>query len=149
MKKFVFAAAAACFLFSGMAGAQDLAQNDVPEKIVNLFQKDFPEARDIEWEMDGIDYKVEFEVDISTDHEIWYDSTAEMIRHEEEIAARDLPAAVTAAIKSAFTDYRADDIEKVTTPDGITYTMELEMQGGPDWKVAFDEQGTIVQKRAD
>ena len=70
-----------------------------------------------------------------------------MLRHEEEIVARDLPAAVTAGINSEFAGYSVDDTERITVGGVLSYVVELELKGQPDWKVAYDANGKQLQKQ--
>ena len=49
-------------LIGSIAQAQDIPQSQVPSIIVNKFNKEFPKASDIEWEMDGNLYNVDFEM---------------------------------------------------------------------------------------
>ncbi len=136
-------------LFANIATAQDLPQSQVPSSVVNSFQESFPTAFDVEWELDGENYKVEFETGIlGKDHDAWYDKTGRLIRHKEEISKDELPQKVLARINSDFSGYRIDDVKKITEGNTTTYTLELK-SATQEWKVAFDSEGNVLRKVAD
>jgi len=136
-------------LFANIATAQDLPQSQVPSSVVNSFQESFPTAFDVEWELDGENYKVEFETGIlGKDHDAWYDKTGRLIRHKEEISKDELPQKVLARINSDFSGYRIDDVKKIAEGNTTTYTLELK-SATQEWKVAFDSEGNVLRKVAD
>lgn len=136
-------------LFANTAVAQDLHKSQVPSLVVNSFQKTFPKAYDVEWELDGENYKVEFETGLlGVDHDAWYNKTGALIRHKEEISKSELPRKVLAKINSDFSGYRIDDVKKITESGKVTYTLELKTIT-EEWKVAFDKEGTILSKVED
>jgi len=139
----------ALVLFASTALAQDIQQSQAPSLVVNSFQKLFPKAFDVEWELDGENYKVEFETGLlGTDHDVWFDKTGKLFRHKEEITKSDLPQKVLAKISNSFKGYRVDDVKKITENGKITYTLELK-SFTEEWKVAFDSEGNILSKIAD
>lgn len=149
MKKVILMVSFALAVFANTVSAQDLHPSQVPSIIINNFQKSFPKAFDVEWELDGMYYKVEFETGLlGTDHDAWYDQTGKLIRHKEEIAKSDLPQKVQSKINSTFSGYRIDDVEKITEGNKVSYTFELK-SWKEEWKVAMDSEGNILSKIAD
>ncbi|MGB6046440.1 MAG: PepSY-like domain-containing protein [Flavobacteriales bacterium] len=129
--------------------AQDLTPAQVPAPVMASFNKEFPKAMDVDWDLKGTQYKVEFETGLlGNDHEAWYDASGKLLKHKEEISASDLPAAVSAAIAKDFAGYRTDDVERVTQDGAMTYIMELK-KTGEEWKVAYDAGGKQLEKRQD
>ncbi|MBW3524496.1 MULTISPECIES: PepSY-like domain-containing protein [unclassified Chryseobacterium] len=129
--------------------AQDIRQSEVPSIILNNFQKTFPKASDIDWEIKGNLYEVEFETGfLGDDHKVLYSRDGKLVRHEEEISKSGLPKAVLASIKRSFNGYRTDDIKKITEGGKVIYNVELKNYS-QEWKVVFDAQGKILQKRED
>lgn len=129
--------------------AQDIRQSEVPSVILNHFQKSFPKAADIDWEIKGNYYEVEFETGfLGDDHKILYSRDGKLVRHEEEISKSNLPKTVLASIKSSFNGYRTDDIKKITESGKVIYNVELKNYS-QEWKVVFDAQGRILQKKED
>lgn len=129
--------------------AQDIRQSEVPSVILNHFQKSFPKAADIDWEIKGNYYEVEFETGfLGDDHKILYSRDGKLVRHEEEISKSNLPKTVLASIKRSFNGYRTDDIKKITEGGKVIYNVELKNYS-QEWKVVFDAQGRILQKKED
>lgn len=141
--------AAAALLTGTAANAQDLTSAQVPAPVVAAFSTAFPKAMDVEWDLKGTQYNVEFETGLfRNDHEAWYDATGTLLRHEEELSASDLPEAVTAAITKDFPGFRTDDVKRITERGTITWIVEV--QNKPtEWKVAYDNNGKQLQKQAD
>lgn len=149
MKKTILIVSFAFTCFANTAFGQDIPQSQVPSVIVNNFQQTFPKVFDVEWELKGDNYKVEFETGLlGTDHEAWYDKVGKLVRHKEEISKNDLPQKVLAKISSDFSGYRTDDIEKITEGDKVIYKLELK-SFTEEWKVAFDSEGNVINKVAD
>jgi len=139
----------ALFFLAGGAFAQDIPQSQVPTEVVNNFKKTFPDATDVEWEMDGDRYKVEFEIGLlKMDHDVWYDAAGQVLKHQEEISTSDLPKKVTAAIKRKFKGYRIEDAEKITEGNQVAYILEVKSRT-EEWKLAGDSEGNILNKVAD
>lgn len=149
MKTNALIAALALTLFVSQTFAQDLSQSQVPSLVVNDFQQAYPKALDVEWEMDGASYKVEFELGLpGIDHEIWYDQSGKVLRHKEEISKGDLPKAVLAKLKSSYSGYRVVDVKKITEGSSAVYTLEAKTLM-EEWKLAFDADGNELSKVED
>lgn len=149
MKKYMMLLTVTLLLAANSSFAQDIPQNQVPSVIVNNFQKKFPKAYDIEWELDGTLYKVEFETGrISKDHDAWYDKTGALVRLKEEITKEELPQKVLESIKQEFSGYRIDDIKRVTEGSEVYYRVDLE-SFSEEWKVVYAENGKLISKVAD
>src|SRR5688500_14174762 len=102
----------ALLLWTTASFAQDVAPSEVPSVILNSLKEKFPKAKDVEWEIKGDLYNVEFDID-RTDHEIWFDRTGKITKHEEDIRQSDLPAPIAATIKREFEKYRISDVKRV------------------------------------
>lgn len=129
--------------------AQDIPQSQVPSVIVNEFNKQFPKATDVEWEMDGSLYDVEFEIGWNIDHEVWYNTEGKMVKHKEDISKSELPKAVIDKIKADFKGYSIDDLERISDNGKVVYKMELDALVQQDFDVVMDSEGKIISKIAD
>lgn len=137
-------------LAAGQVHAQQASSTGVPAPVTAAFEKAFPHAMDVEWKVRGAQYKVEFETGLLfTDHEIWYDASGKLLRHEEEISTGDLPPAVGPAIGKDFPGYRVDEAERITVEGVVSYVVELDQHGQPDLKVAYDAAGKQLEKTQD
>ncbi|MAU17001.1 MAG: hypothetical protein CMH46_15845 [Muricauda sp.] len=129
--------------------AQDIPQSQVPSVIVNEFNKQFPKATDVEWEMDGSLYNVEFEIGWNIDHEVWYNAEGKVVKHKEDISKSELPKAVIDRIKTDFKGYSIDDLERISDNGKVVYKMELDALTLQDFDVVVDSKGKILSKIAD
>lgn len=131
------------FLGAGAVFAQDVQESQVPSVIVNNFKKQFPKARDIDWEREGDRYNVDFEIGFFTDYEAWYTASGELIRYSEEIPNNKLPNAVKKAVKSQFEGYRIEDAKKFVENDVETYYIEIE-KGNDERDLVFSKDGKLL-----
>src|SRR5690554_908310 len=92
--------------------AQDLSRNRVPSVVINEFQKRFPKAVDVDWELDKGVYQVDFEVD-RLDHEVWFDREGRILKQEEEVKVRSLPEAIRSHVRQHHRGYMIMDAEKL------------------------------------
>jgi hypothetical protein len=143
MKVKVIQLLALIFMGTSFVFAQDVPESEVPSVIVNSFKKEFPKARDVEWELKGDQYNVEFEIGFFSDYEAWFDSSGKLLKYTEEISKSDLPEAVKETIKSQFAGYRIDDAEKIVENGVETYEVEIEKKDD-ERKLVFTKDGTIL-----
>ncbi|WP_200976579.1 PepSY-like domain-containing protein [Echinicola sp. 20G] len=139
---------AACMAY-GFTQAQDIVSGQVPSLILNAFTTTYPKASDVEWEKEMKFYKVEFETGWNRDHEIWYDETGEMIKHQEDISVGELPEAVNNIINTDFKGYGIDDLERITSKDQVVYKMELNSLLQQDYDLVVDAKGNVLSKMVD
>jgi len=125
--------------------AQEVPQSLVPSVVVNAFEQRFPKASDIEWEKKGEIYEVEFDLGFK-DHKALIDGTGKMVKHKEEIASADLPAAVKETIKKGFSNYKIDDSDRIETEGLVIYKVELE-NSTEEKKIYIGEDGKIIEAK--
>lgn len=142
MKKKAIQLLVVIMMTTGTIIAQDMRQSDVPSVVVNNFKKEFPKAKDVEWEMKGDVYNVEFEIGLFTDYEAWYKASGKIIKYTQEIPNRDLPKAIKEAIKNQFDGYRVDDVKKLVENNTETYLVEIEKKKD-EIKLVFSADGTL------
>lgn len=140
-------AALAIFATATMS-AQDLKTSDVPSNLTNNFQKSYANATGVEWEMDGDNYKVEFDVN-KMEHEIWYSKDGTVVKTESEISESELPSAIKSVIKNKYADYKVDSIEMTESNGEKNYEVELEKGWTKEVKVVFDSTGKVMSSVED
>lgn len=123
--------------------------NPSPE-LNDTFLKDFPNARDIDWEKSDVLYEVEFEIGRlpSRDYEAYYDMQGKLIMYKQEISTKDIPAVVK---NGALTKYPKSDIEeatKIVKGKELFYKIELE-KGDLDVKITLNVEGIIINEIID
>lgn len=134
---------------ASVSQAQDISQSQVPSVIVNEFNKQFPKATDVEWEMDGSLYNVDFEIGWNIDHEVWYNAEGKTVKHKEDIAKSEMPKAVNDRIQADFSGYSIDDLKRITDNGKTVYKMELNALTQQDWEIVIDADGKVLNKMAD
>lgn len=149
MIKQILALTAFIFLFVTSMYGQRTSAVEVPSIIKNNFAAAYPQSTDVEWEREGDLYCVEFETGRDVDYKIWYDGASTVVRQEVEITENELPAAVRNAIQQEFPKYKIDDVEKITSPDGETYKVELDAFLQQEWEVVFSAKGKLLSKTED
>ncbi|MDN3492025.1 PepSY-like domain-containing protein [Winogradskyella bathintestinalis] len=128
--------------------AQDLKMNEVPSNLMTNFQNTYKTASDVEWEKEGMNYKVEFDMK-KVEHEIWYTKDGNVVKSEMEVTERDLPAAISTAIKNDYAGYKIDGIEVTEMENKKTYEVELEKGWTKEMKVIFDANGKVLSSIED
>ncbi|MGJ8594155.1 MAG: PepSY-like domain-containing protein [Aquaticitalea sp.] len=132
-------------LFATVAmNAQDLKMTDVPSALTTSFQKTYTNVTDVEWEMEGENYKVEFEDANKMEHEIWYTKDGSIVKTEMEISKSQLPSEITKSIGSNYSGYKIDSIEMTEMGNKKTYEVELEKGWSTERTVVFDAAGKVL-----
>lgn len=134
-----------CIFTTLSAAAQDLRPGEVPQAVIQAFEKNYPNARFVEWEREGQMYEVEFNTGMFSDHEVIFDAQGNEIRHKEEVGKNDLPEVVLKAIQGSYANYRVDDVDRITENGKVTYKVDLENRQG-DMDVWFSEDGSEVSR---
>lgn len=130
--------------------AQDLRKEEVPSLILIEFIRQFPHAKQVEWELERGYYQVEFKNSKGLDYEVCYNELAQVIEEKEEIKICGLPMKVRERIMEEFPGYAMDELERISDDKGIIgYKIELESLFQGDLKVFMDEKGQVLQKILD
>jgi hypothetical protein len=135
---------AVCLAFSSLTYAQDIPVSNVPSVVMNAFNKAFPKAAKVEWEMKGDLYNADFDVD-RRDHEVWINNKGAIVKHKQEIKSRELPAGVTQSLKQHFKGFWIDDIDKYEVGRQFFYKVELKTLT-QEKNIVVDSKGTVVNR---
>lgn len=118
------------------AMACDMYDDGVPAKSVrNEFKAMYPDARDVEWEREGRNWSVSFEIGRrpnEVDYEAYYDTSGNWIMTQNDVLLVDIPAAVKNYLASSeygALPYADRDAEFYHTPTGDFYRIELSKDG--------------------
>ncbi len=149
MKTQMLSFAIIALLSTNLSVAQDISPGQVPSVVLNKFTREYPKARDVEWEKEATTYKVEFELGWNIDHEIRYNSTGEITMHSHDISEKDLPEAVLQTLNTEFNDYRVDDVKRIASGAEVVFSMELNSLLQSDLKVVIDQNGKVVSQLQD
>lgn len=111
------------------------------------FIKDFPKARDIEWEAAGNVYEADFEIG-RTDYKAYYDQNAGLLMYVHEIRQSGLPAIVKNGAEAKYPNYKFDDIKRIVKGKETFYQIEMKKEQ-MEIKATFRENGTFVKEILD
>jgi uncharacterized membrane protein YkoI len=137
---------AALALFATAAvSAQDLSANQIPSDLNSNFQKAYPNATDVEWEKEGMNYKVEFDND-KMENEIWYSEDGSIVKSEIEITENDLPSAISTMLKKNYSEYKVDEVDLINENGKKMYEIELEKWFSEDKKILVTENGELISE---
>lgn len=64
----MIASMAACFLMAGCASEFTIASSDVPQPVLDSFKSKYPNASDVEWEVEKEDGKLYFEAEFKIEN---------------------------------------------------------------------------------
>jgi hypothetical protein len=137
----------AVWILNVHANAQDIPQSQVPSVILNAFQVKFPNATDVDWELKGDQYKVDFEIG-TRDHDVWIDKSGNIKKHKEDISKKDLPHGIVNKIAKDFSSYKIDGTDKIEADGKVVYLVELDGTAD-DRKVTFTSTGDVQENIAD
>lgn len=114
---------------------------DVPGVVKEAFAAAYPQATDIEWEIEGDKYEVEYEID-GKEAVMIYNADGTLYANEVDIAITALPEAVA---KAAAANGEANEASKITLADGtVQYEVGIAKK---DYTYAAD--GTLLGEEVD
>lgn len=129
MRKLMILLAAASICSAAYAGP--VMDNDIakaPKKVEKAFQKMYPGAKDIEWELKRDIYAADFKID-GKDVEAYFNAEGTWLRSKEDVSASSVPAAVKKAVKEAYPDFKIEDYNLVKDARGNEfYSVEIEKE---------------------
>ena len=129
MRKLLILLAAASICSAAYAGP--VMDNDIakaPKKVEKAFQKMYPGAKDIEWELKRDIYAADFKID-GKDVEAYFNAEGTWLRSKEDVSASSVPAAVKKAVKEAYPDFKIEDYDLVKDARGNEfYSVEIEKE---------------------
>lgn len=133
---------------TALLSAQDLSKDQIPENIQSTFQQNFTNAKDVDWEKSGNDYKVEFEID-NKDHDIWYYKNGMVIKFKKEISENEIPQEVVSTITDKYPDYKIDSAEVEEQDNQKIYKIEIDKGWNKERELVIDATGKIVSDLED
>lgn len=148
MRKLLILLAAASICSAAYAGPvmdDDIAK--APKKVEKAFQKMYPGAKDIEWELKRDIYAADFKID-GKDVEAYFNAEGTWLRSKEDVSASSVPAAVKKAVKEAYPDFKIEDYDLVKDARGNEfYSVDIEKEskdGDTELTVRFLANGKIL-----
>ena len=127
---------------------KELKNDEVPLAVRDAFAKQFPHAAKVAWEAeDANTYGADFQEESSKRSAIFApDGT--WLGTESSIAKGALAEAVINAIAAQYPDHEVEKAERVETPEGLSYEVELEHKEHTV-EVRFAEDGKLISSKVE
>lgn len=130
--------------------SEDYLPSALPESVLKVLQDKYNGYKLLDADVDPVSHLLEVDVLLqNTQLEVCFDPAAKYawVSTSQDVLFTSLPAPVKKAAEKAESENKGfeldDEAEKVTTPAGIYYIVELEMDGKPDIQVKINEDGTV------
>jgi hypothetical protein len=118
--------------------------NTLSSVVIDKIAQMYPGAKIYEFEREGANLEVDI-IDGKLHKEVVFNSDEEWVYTKWEIRVSEVPEIVMAALKnSEYKDYKIDDIDVYSLPNGIYYKFELE-RGKIEVHKYFSSDGTMVE----
>lgn len=131
----------------------DRYEDGRPSKDVrNEFNRMYPDAWDVEWEYDGMQWEVSFETGSrpnGVEHTAWYETDGTWVQTKTDILLSKVPQNIKdylMASEYASAQFDDNDAEYFETPTGNFYRFDMRVNGG-EIDVDVTEDGEVSQAR--
>lgn len=153
MKKIILTSVLALFILS--ANAQEKNEHSksekktvVPEGVKKAFAAKYPNVKNVKWDLEKPgQYEAEFKL-AKVKTSVLIDENGAVLEVENEINRKDLPQAVQNTLKTDFSGYEIEEVEKVVANGVVTYEMDAE-QGNEEFELVFDVNGKLLSKEVE
>jgi hypothetical protein len=108
---------------------------------VTNFKKQFPNADEVEWEMENNKFEVDYKIG-DRSSEMVFEPDGKIYLTKSEITYQDLPAEIIGILKKDYAEKEIDDFKKIETGGLTYYQMEIE-HGKSDEELIFTEKGKL------
>ena len=144
MKKLLSALMLISVIALGACSDDNDSRPVVDENVKNFILSKYPGAviKDADYERGYLEVEIFHDARIK---DVYFSSTDEWVATSWDVSAAELPAAVTAAVKENFPDYRIDDADYVVTPLREAYRIDVE-RGNIEKVVYVNAAGEILQE---
>ncbi|GGG38520.1 hypothetical protein GCM10011532_22900 [Christiangramia forsetii] len=111
--------------FMTACAQDDKANSEIPSVVLNAFESRFDNPTNTDWEMNGQDYEVEFDLK-NVEHTALLNESGELFKYKKDIMETDLPEAVRTALQNEFSDKKFDDFDLLVSGDMEYYQIEID-----------------------
>lgn len=130
-------------LLSQFYQTDDLEDTYPSQILMDALTKDFPKAKNVDWETDRALYEVDFEIG-TTDYEALYDRSGHLLMYSYEVSTYSIPSAVKKTIKLYHENHHIDDAKRIYKGTQSGYLLTLENQHDMDTYVMVSDKGEML-----
>ena len=137
------------------ADEEKVELDKLPKAVAAAVKKEFPKAKVVSASKELVEKKTVFEVTIKDGKQnvqVTVTPEGEITEVEKEIAAKDLPKEVTAALDEKYPKAKIEKAEEVTRGKELGYEVLLVTKDKKTLEVKFDPKGKVLnveEKKAD
>lgn len=110
------------------ASAQSIRQENVPAVVLNSFQLKFPNAEDVRWELNDVDYQVKCKVN-DKDNEMTIDYKGQLLKHHQDLYVSEIPRSVIETIYAKAPLFDVGDADKFEEGGKTRYEIDFKIDG--------------------
>ncbi len=145
MKKMNFLVLFILFSASAVVNAQVKDSTGAPVNVVKAFQTAHPQATDVAWDKEGLNYEADYKENGSS-YSVVINNTGKILETESEIKTTDLPAGVIKYINDNYSGYTISGAAKIVDVKGnVKYEAEIK-KGNSSKDVMFDKDGQPLKQ---
>lgn len=122
--------------------------DQVPKAVLDAVKAKFPGAKLTEAEKETKDGKTTYEIELEhkgQEYTVSATAAGKITEIEREMEVKDLPKAVTDAIKKKYPNAKMEEAEEVTADNKTTYEVVVE-NGRKDLELTVDASGKILKE---
>ncbi len=113
-------------LFMSYIHAQNINQRNVPAVVLNAFQLKFPNASDVDWELENGNYHIDFVLN-DKDNEAVLDYRGKLLKYKQDLYVSEIPKNVLETIKSKVQFFDIKDADLIKENGETVYKINFEI----------------------
>ena len=117
--------------------------DELPEKVDNSFKTKYPGAKNVYWDQDNDNYRIEFEISSDTYNAI-YTGSGGWIETAKIISDTEIPANVISAVSKSYPECSISYAEYIETGKGEKFYRVNSFTDEADYKINIDSNGKIL-----
>jgi biopolymer transport protein ExbD len=125
---------------------QNISKDKVPSLVLNTLKAKYPLINDVDWEKHTNLYEAELDLNDSTEISVRIDEAGGLIMQKQDVPHSNLTSEIAGVIKSQYTDYTIDDVEKIEKDGVIYYQVELKGKNKKEVNLVLLPDGTQEKK---
>ncbi len=133
--------------------AAEIRLTDCPPEVQKTIQQNSRDGRIDDIESYSIQGKMLYvaDVEIAANHDLKIHVAADgaLVKIREDVILADAPEAVRKAIESKLSGGKADDVDRETVGDTVTYYVEINRKGAPDLDLTISSDGKVLSEIED
>lgn len=131
-------------VFAVSVSAQHDDDNKAPENVIKAFQTVHPDAQDVSWDKEGLNYEADFQEN-GNYYSVVIDKDGNILETESEISISELPSGVIKYISDNYKGYTLSDASKIVDNKG-SVKFEAEIKNAKSSKdLIFDQNGNLLR----